>query len=164
MSGALGEARDRLGREQAARLTALEQLRHADRLATVGKLASGIAHELGTPLNVVAGRAQLIAGGELEGDDARASAKIRRFSAQVARTAASSSGGARSARASASRSARSVIRSRRSKKSTIPRSWLRRWRGRFRRGGLDLGMRCSPVGLAPPSPLMGEGSGMGVTC
>jgi signal transduction histidine kinase len=76
MSGALGEARDRLGAEQAARLTALEQLRHADRLATVGKLASGIAHELGTPLNVVAGRAQLIAGGELEGDDARSSARI----------------------------------------------------------------------------------------
>ena len=76
MSGALGEARDRLGREQAARLVALDQLRHADRLATVGKLASGIAHELGTPLNVVAGRAQLIAGGDLEGADARASARI----------------------------------------------------------------------------------------
>jgi len=32
-----------------------EQLRHADRLKTVGMLAAGIAHELGTPLNVVAG-------------------------------------------------------------------------------------------------------------
>ncbi len=37
------------------------RLRHADRLSTVGKLASGLAHELGTPLNVVKGRAQLIA-------------------------------------------------------------------------------------------------------
>jgi signal transduction histidine kinase len=47
-----------------ARIAALEQLRHADRLATVGELASGVAHELGTPLNVVAGRAQMIASGE----------------------------------------------------------------------------------------------------
>jgi two-component system NtrC family sensor kinase len=43
-----------------AKLKALDQLRHADRLATVGKLASGIAHELGTPLNVVGGRAKMI--------------------------------------------------------------------------------------------------------
>ena len=45
--------------ETAARIAAMEQLRHADRLKTVGRLASGIAHELGTPLNVVAGRAGL---------------------------------------------------------------------------------------------------------
>ena len=56
----LAEARSRLERESSARITALEQLRHADRLTTVGKLASGIAHELGTPLNVVSGRAKLI--------------------------------------------------------------------------------------------------------
>jgi signal transduction histidine kinase len=48
----------------AARIAALEQLRHADRLMTVGKLASGIAHELGTPLNVVGARAGMIADGE----------------------------------------------------------------------------------------------------
>ncbi|MCA9103389.1 MAG: HAMP domain-containing histidine kinase [Planctomycetales bacterium] len=51
--------------EAAARVAALEQLRHADRLQTVGRLASGMAHELGTPLNVVAGRANLIASGRL---------------------------------------------------------------------------------------------------
>jgi signal transduction histidine kinase len=56
----LGEARESLGRETSARIAALEQLRHADRLGTVGKLASGIAHELGTPLNVVGGRAKRI--------------------------------------------------------------------------------------------------------
>jgi len=44
----------------AARLNALAQLRHADRLKTVGQLAAGVAHELGTPLNVVAGRARMI--------------------------------------------------------------------------------------------------------
>jgi two-component system NtrC family sensor kinase len=42
----------------------LQQLRHADRLATVGKLASGIAHELGTPLNVISARAEMIAAGD----------------------------------------------------------------------------------------------------
>ncbi|MGE0709647.1 MAG: sensor histidine kinase [Planctomycetota bacterium] len=37
------------------------QLRHAERLATIGKLASGLAHELGTPLSVVLGRSLEIA-------------------------------------------------------------------------------------------------------
>jgi signal transduction histidine kinase len=39
---------------------AMEQLRHADRLNTVGKLSSGMAHELGTPLHVALGRAKAI--------------------------------------------------------------------------------------------------------
>lgn len=60
MCDRLGEANARTQSESAARITALEQLRHADRLATVGKLAAGIAHELGTPLNVVAGRAKML--------------------------------------------------------------------------------------------------------
>lgn len=66
----LADAFDRVERESAGRLAALEQLRHADRLATVGQLASGLAHELGTPLNVVAGRAKLIASRELALDEA----------------------------------------------------------------------------------------------
>lgn len=49
----------------AARIDALEQLRHADRLKTIGELASGVAHELGTPLNVVRARGAMIAGGEV---------------------------------------------------------------------------------------------------
>jgi two-component system, NtrC family, sensor kinase len=67
---------ERLSEEQGARARATEQLRHADRLTTVGKLASGLAHELGTPLNVVAGRAKLIADREVEGEDALDSARI----------------------------------------------------------------------------------------
>lgn len=61
--------------ESAQRVAALEQLRHADRLKTVGRLAAGIAHELGTPLNVVAGRAALIASGKLSENDVQASAR-----------------------------------------------------------------------------------------
>lgn len=67
---------ERLSEEQRARARATEQLRHADRLTTVGKLASGLAHELGTPLNVVSGRAKLIAEGEVEGADVIDSARI----------------------------------------------------------------------------------------
>lgn len=54
-------AHARVTAETQARILALEQLRHADRLMTVGKLASGIAHELGTPLNVIGARAEMIA-------------------------------------------------------------------------------------------------------
>jgi signal transduction histidine kinase len=56
----LAMTRESLAKETTARIAAIEQLRHADRLSTVGKLASGIAHELGTPLNVVSGRAKRI--------------------------------------------------------------------------------------------------------
>jgi two-component system, NtrC family, sensor kinase len=62
--------------EMAARLHTLEQLRHADRLKTVGSLASGIAHELGTPLNVVSGRANLIASGRLSPSEVADSVRV----------------------------------------------------------------------------------------
>lgn len=37
-----------------------KQLRHADRLATIGQLAAGVAHELNEPLGTVLGYAQLV--------------------------------------------------------------------------------------------------------
>ncbi|MBX3187931.1 MAG: HAMP domain-containing protein [Labilithrix sp.] len=72
----LSDARTRAAEEAEKRVAALEQLRHADRLRTVGTLASGIAHELGTPLAVVAMRAKMIATGEVPPEDAAASAQI----------------------------------------------------------------------------------------
>jgi len=57
----LAQARERIVAESTARVRTLEQLRHADRLNTVGTLAAGIAHELGSPLQVVFGRARQIA-------------------------------------------------------------------------------------------------------
>jgi len=65
MCDQLAGARQRVADEEEARIRVIEQLRHADRLATVGKLAAGLAHELGTPLNVVSGRAKMISSGRL---------------------------------------------------------------------------------------------------
>ena len=64
----LAESQQRIQHEADAKVRAIEQLRHADRLRTVGQLASGVAHELGTPLNVVAGRASLLMSGRLAPD------------------------------------------------------------------------------------------------
>ena len=66
----------------AGRVAAVEQLRHADRLKTVGRLASGVAHELGTPLNVIAGRAGMISSGRLSPTEAAQSAEIIRNQSQ----------------------------------------------------------------------------------
>jgi signal transduction histidine kinase len=65
----LEKAREKLAAETESRIKAVEQLRHAARLASVGTFASGIAHELGTPLAVVSGRARLIADGTATGPD-----------------------------------------------------------------------------------------------
>ena len=74
----LSEANRRLSEETQAKLQAVEQLRHADRLMTVGTLAAGIAHELGTPMNVIAVRAKMVADGEAEGEEARENGQIIR--------------------------------------------------------------------------------------
>lgn len=72
----LARTRDELRGETEARIQAIEQLRHSDRLATLGRLSSGIAHELGTPLNVVSGRARMIASGTLSTEEMQESARI----------------------------------------------------------------------------------------
>lgn len=72
----LASLRTRLRKEMELRMRALDQLRHADRLTTIGELAAGIAHELGTPLNVISGRASLIAEDRSAGRQIRQSADI----------------------------------------------------------------------------------------
>ena len=61
----LAKSQAAIREETTARIAAMEQLRHVDRLRMVGRLASGVAHEMGTPLNVVSGRAELISSGKL---------------------------------------------------------------------------------------------------
>jgi signal transduction histidine kinase len=69
MCAQLAASREAVRRETEARIAALEQLRHSERLATLGRLSSGIAHELGTPLNVVSGRAKLIINEDLKKEE-----------------------------------------------------------------------------------------------
>ena len=76
MCEGLVTANDTADAQTRARITAIEQLRHADRLTTVGSLASGIAHELGTPLNVVKGYSQLIQEDASAGEPARQNAAL----------------------------------------------------------------------------------------
>jgi two-component system NtrC family sensor kinase len=54
----LDTARARLVDESERKLELERELRRADKLAAIGTLASGLAHEIGTPLNVIRGRAE----------------------------------------------------------------------------------------------------------
>ena len=76
MSESLQRARKKLEAETEARLSAVSQLRHADRLSLIGTLSAGFAHELGTPLNVVGATARMIRTGEIPAGDVAAEADV----------------------------------------------------------------------------------------
>jgi len=50
----------RLIKEQQEKLLLERDLRHSEKLASVGQLAAGLAHEIGTPLNIIGGRAEYL--------------------------------------------------------------------------------------------------------
>ncbi len=58
MTQSLRESRQETETENAAKLSLEQRLRHSETMATVGQLAAEIAHEVGTPLNVISGRAK----------------------------------------------------------------------------------------------------------
>jgi signal transduction histidine kinase len=60
MAVALKKAQERIIQEGESKLELERSLRQSSKLATVGQLTSGLAHEIGTPLNIIAGRAELI--------------------------------------------------------------------------------------------------------
>jgi signal transduction histidine kinase len=60
MTGSLREARQETGRGAQARLALETRLRQSEKLATIGQMAAEIAHEVGTPLNVIGGRARAL--------------------------------------------------------------------------------------------------------
>jgi PAS domain S-box-containing protein len=49
-----------LFRDTTARKRAEQEMQRADRLALVGQLVSGLAHEIGTPLNIIGGNAEFL--------------------------------------------------------------------------------------------------------
>jgi len=63
------EARERLAQEQERRRSLNQALRQADKLVTIGQLSASLAHEIGSPLQVVQGRARALA--RKPGDAAR---------------------------------------------------------------------------------------------
>ena len=56
----LQESHARLVDEQQEKLRLEQELRHSERLASVGRLAAGLAHEIGTPLNIIGGRSEYL--------------------------------------------------------------------------------------------------------
>lgn len=71
MADRLAEQRRAILREAEERLKLERDLRHAERLATVGRLAAGVAHELGAPLNVIDARAERLIENPHAAPDAR---------------------------------------------------------------------------------------------
>lgn len=72
----LAHARSRLETEAEARRRLEGALRELDKLATVGQLAAGLAHEIGSPLQVLEGR---IAALETKAEDPSATRRIARI-------------------------------------------------------------------------------------
>jgi signal transduction histidine kinase len=60
MTGSLREAHEEQERGVQARLALETRLRQSEKLATIGQMAAEIAHEVGTPLNVIGGRARAL--------------------------------------------------------------------------------------------------------
>jgi signal transduction histidine kinase len=58
MTFSLRESRAETRRSSDAKLTLEQRMAHTEKLATIGQIAAEIAHEVGTPLNVIAGRAR----------------------------------------------------------------------------------------------------------
>lgn len=60
MAESLETARATAGRDAEERVDLERRLRESEKLAAVGNLAAGLAHEIAAPLNVISGRAELV--------------------------------------------------------------------------------------------------------
>ncbi|MBI4390411.1 MAG: HAMP domain-containing protein [candidate division NC10 bacterium] len=76
MAESLREARRRTQAEEDRRIALERHIRHAEKLAVIGQLASELAHEVGTPLNVISGRARVLRRQLADGDPRTENLKI----------------------------------------------------------------------------------------
>ena len=79
----LGTARRALLHESETRVRLERRLSEAEKLATVGMVAAGLAHEIGAPLNVISGRAEMLL--QQHGSDARIARHLESIIAQIGR-------------------------------------------------------------------------------
>ena len=83
MADRLAEAHRQLVAETETRLDLARQVRQAEQLAVAGRIASEVAHEIGTPLNIISGRAEYVLR-ELAPEDPKA-IHLRTIVAQIDR-------------------------------------------------------------------------------
>jgi signal transduction histidine kinase len=60
MASRLERARETEGRQLQERIVLERRLRETEKLAAIGNLAAGVAHEIAAPLNVISGRAEMV--------------------------------------------------------------------------------------------------------
>jgi two-component system, NtrC family, sensor kinase len=82
MADSLAEQRQQVEREAEERLALERQLRHHERLAVVGQVAAGIAHELGAPIQVIDGRAKQLQDGNASPEKLQRNLSIIRAQAE----------------------------------------------------------------------------------
>ncbi len=71
MASNLESARARIMREAEERVVLERRLRETEKMAEIGNLAAGLAHDIAAPLNVISGRAELLLKSESENPERR---------------------------------------------------------------------------------------------